>query len=256
MSTVNWNSIFKLPKSALQDDRTIHKTKLNKAGNLTSADKKSLKKMNSLRLFATVQESSTRIFASVDEERDIRCIIFLRCEMQDSEAYAEVARVLHKCFPNPTVILFEGSDQLCISVSITRKNLAEAGTTVIETVTSTGPFCIEDQSRKRFFDSLAFSELPQDNLYVFLEAIAWRVKLSQAIEAVGFFPVCPTCKRATMTSLLDKQGSLSSQIRSISRQQSARDLTLNESSKLRIDKKRLQKQLDTTVEAIKELCND
>ena len=133
MSTVNWNSVFKLPKSALQDDRAIHKTKLTQAGNLTSADDKSLKKMNSLRLFATVQESSTRIFASVDEERDIRCIIFLRCEMQDSEAYAEVARVLHKCFPNPTVILFEGSDQLCISVSITRKNLAEAGTTVVET---------------------------------------------------------------------------------------------------------------------------
>jgi len=59
-----------------------------------------------------------------------------------------------------------------------------------------------------------------------------------------------------MAILLDKQGSLSSQIRSISRQQNTKDLTLNESSKLRIDKKRLQKQLDTTVEAIKELCND
>lgn len=256
MSGFDWNSIFELPKAALAGNRRIPKTVLVKQASLTKTEQKALDKMSRLEHFATVQKSTTRIPPFVDERRDVQSIVFLHCEMGDSHAYAEIGRLLHGCFPNPTVILFNGINHLCISVATTRKSLAEKGAVVVDAVESTGHLYTKDEGLKAFYNSLAFGRLPQGNLQAFLEGMAWNVKLSHAVWSVGFFPSCPAHKQAQLKELLDKQEDLNKKITATIRQRRLdKDLTLNESAKLRMQEKKLSSELDVVVDEMKEICN-
>ena len=138
--SVAWNDIFQLPDTALAGKR-IPKTALVRNAHLTRLEQKALDKIALIEHFATVQKSTTRIAPRVDEERDIQSVIFLRCELSGaSAAYTEFSGILHPCFPNPTVLLFEGGAEICISCAITRKSLAERGVTVVDSTVMTGGF--------------------------------------------------------------------------------------------------------------------
>lgn len=255
MSGRDWNAVFKLPQTALADSRRIPKTVLVKQALLTKTEQKVLDKVRRLELFATVQKSTTRISPYVDEGRDIQSVLFLRCEMARSEAFGEVAALLHKCFPNPTVILFEGPDSACISVAVTRKSLAEKGAVVVDTVRSTGRFSPDDESYGPFLDSLAFEGLSQENLLAFLGDIDWNVRLSRAIGSVGFMPVCDPRDRQRLEALLASQNELTERLADARRRHGDKNLTLNESARVRMEMKGLERELGTVAGQIKELCH-
>ena len=108
MSGVDWNGILRLPEVALAGCRRIPKTVLAKQAMLTRTEQKRLDKVARLEHFATVQKSTTRIPPYEDDERNVQSIVFLRCEMAaGSMAVSEMAELVHKCFPNPTVLLIE-----------------------------------------------------------------------------------------------------------------------------------------------------
>ena len=132
MRDFEWNDVLRLPDAALAGDRRIPKTVLTRQAQLSKTEQKVLDRVGVLAHFATVQKSTTRILPAVDEEHDIQSVLFLRCELSRGAAYAEVARLVHKCFPNPTVILFGGEGEACVSVATTRKSLAEQGATIID----------------------------------------------------------------------------------------------------------------------------
>ncbi|MGN0035072.1 MAG: DUF4391 domain-containing protein, partial [Coriobacteriales bacterium] len=120
---MDWNEILRLPDAALAGYRRIPKTVLTKQAQLTRHEQKVLDKVASIRHFATVQKSTTRILPHVDVERDVQSVIFLHCETTEaSKAYGEVAALLHKCFPNPTVILFDGTGVAGVSAALTRNS--------------------------------------------------------------------------------------------------------------------------------------
>lgn len=256
MSEFDWNSVFKLPDAALAGNRRIPKTVLVRQAGLTKTEQKTLDKVSRLEHFATVQKSTTRVSPYTDEERDLQSIVFLHCEMSGSQAYSEVGRLLHKCFPNPTIIVFDSADAACISIAKTRKSFAEQGAAVIDGTESTGSFRVSDDAFTPFLDSLAFARLPQDNLQMFLDGFSWSVKLSRVIHALGFFPTCSVQERATMEKLLEQYEGLAIRIGEIRKQRRVdKNLSLNESAHLRMDEKQLKRELDTAVNEIKAVCN-
>ena len=75
---------------------------------------------------------------------------------------------MHKCFPNPTVLLVEAGGCACISVALTRRSQAEQGATVVDRVESTGAFDLGRPEYADFLGALAFGRLSQGDLWEYL----------------------------------------------------------------------------------------
>ena len=255
--TTRWNDIFQLPRAALAGDKRIPKTMLVQQAALTKHEQKTLDKAKRIEHFATVQKSTTRMLPYIDDERDIQGIIFLHCELASgTQAVAEVAHLLHKCFPNPTIIMMEAGDKICISVALTRKSHAERGATVVDQVESTGVFDSCDNVYCDFLDALGFNALPQDGLWSYLQTIAWNIMLSRVIKQLGFFPSCERGKRDALYALIEHFDSLNAEVKQLQNDRKSAEISLNESAKLRIKVKKSERELNGIVAEIKELCND
>lgn len=255
MST-RWNDIFQLPDTALAGDKRVPKTMLVQQAALTKHEQKTLDKMRRLEHFATATKATTRILPRVDDERDIQSVIFLRCEMAGtSQAVAEVAHLVHKCFPNPTVIMQDVGDKICVSVSLTRKSHAERGATVMEMVESTGLFDAKTPEWQPFLDTIAYPRLPQGDLYEYLRAMAGNVMLSRAIDALGFYPQVRASDQERILALVNRYDVMRSEVRQLYEQRKMPEVTLNESAKLRIRIRKAENQQNAILDEIKELCN-
>lgn len=251
-----WNDIFQLPDAALAGDKRVPKTMLVQQAALTKHEQKTLDKMRRLEHFATATKATTRMLPRVDEERDIQSVIFLCCEMAGtSQAVAEVAHLVHKCFPNPTVIMQDVGGKVCVSVSLTRKSHSERGATVMETVESTGLFDPRAPEWLPFLDAIAYSRLPQGDLYEYLRAMAGDVMLSRAIDALGFYPQAHTEDQERILVLVNRYDVVRSEVRQLYEQRSGPDVTLNDSAKLRMRIRKAENQQNAILNEIKELCN-
>ncbi len=251
-----WDDVFQLPSAAMAGFKRIPKTVLSKQAMLTRTEQRALDKVRSLSHYATVQRSTTRIPPLVDETHDIQSIVFLHCEMAGSQAYAEMARLIHKCFLNPTVILFGGAKGACVSVALTRKSRSEHGATVVEKVESTGGFDPGDERNRAFLDRLAYGKLPQENLLEYLLAITLNVQLSKAIGVLGYFPECDPAQEGKLFELLTAFEIVSHSAKEkAERRRTDKNLTLNESAKLRMEQKNYEKHAAKLAEQIKEICN-
>lgn len=256
MTDFNWNDAFCLPETALAGGRRIPKTVLTRQARLTKTEQKILDRVGGLSLFATVQKTTTRIPPTVDDDHDIQSILFLSCELTRGLAYSETARLLHKCFPNPTVILFDGGVESCVSVARTRRSLVEQGTTVVEKTESTGPFDVHDPLYEPFLESLALSNLPQTDLLSYLDGIVWDIRLSQTSKALGFYPSFNNRDHSHVERMLDEWERLSGETENVRRQWKDKTLSLNDSARLRIRLRQLERKLGQVEDSIKEVCND
>lgn len=251
-----WNDALRLPERALTGGKRITKTLLVQQAMLTKHEQKMLDRISRLEHFATVQKTSTRILPHIDDEYELQSAIVLRCEMTGtSAAYAETARLLHKCFPNPTIILFDSDNVHYISVAIPRKSLAEHGAVVVESIEGAGAFNAIDPAWSDFLSELAFQKLPQDDLLVFLRAFSQRVRLARAIAVVGSYPRCSADDTGTLFALVAQEDALRITERDIAAARKNRELTLNEAAKLRMKLKDIQKKRGLLATEIKELCH-
>lgn len=256
MSGVDWNGILRLPDAALAGGRRIPKTVLVKQATLTKTEQKRLDKVVRLEHFATVQKSTTRILPYADDERDVQSVLFLRCEMAfGTMAMAEVAELVHKCFPNPTVLLLEADACVCISVALTRKSQAEQGAMVIDRVESTGAFHPFQPGYTDFLDALAFERLSQGDLWEYLLDLSRTVALSCAIGGLGFYPRCPVRDRERLIVLTARYDELGVSVKRLKDRRRSKDVTLNESAKLRMEMKEEERRLRAVADEIKEICN-
>lgn len=252
-----WNDIFQLPEAALAGGRRVPKTALARNGNLTRLEQRSLDAVAHLEHFATVQKSTTRIPPHVDAERDIQSVIFLRCELAGrSAAYAELGRVLHPCFPNPTVLLFENGGEACVSCAETRMSQAERGATVVEGVSSTGGFDPAAALYEPMFEGLALHRLPQGDLYEYVRELSWRLRLGRLAGSLGFYPSCAPGERPRLLELSAERDRLVAERNAIAERRRDRDLTLNESAKLRMEQRDTDKRIEAILGEIKEICHE
>lgn len=255
MRDFSWNDALCLPDAALAGERRIPKTVLTRQAGLTKTEQKALGRVACLAHFATVQKSTTRIPPTQDEEHDIQSVVFLRCELAGNAAYAEVAALLHKCFPNPTVILFGGEGEACVSVALTRRSLAEQGASVIDRIESTGAFDPRDEKYGGFLKTISFDALPQGDLLSFLEGLASAITLSRAIDSLGFYPACAPQDRERLLSLVAEKDALDSRIADLCRQRHDKDISLNDSAHLRMEIKHLECDAANLTNQIKEICH-
>ena len=254
--SARWEDILRLPGAAYTGGRRVPKTVLTSRAMLTKHEQRTLDKMSRLEHFATVAKGTAQVLPRVDEEYDIQSVIFLRCEMKgDSQAVAEVARLLHGCFPNPTVILQEAGDGIAVSVALTRRSHAERGATVVSDVESTGLFDPDNERYAPFLNSLAFDRLPQDDLLSYLEAIASCVRLSQAIVPLGFYPVCAPQDRGRLLQLVADYRRRQSEVDALETERRDKDVSPNESAQLRMKIKAARQKLDAAVEEIRGICH-
>jgi hypothetical protein len=253
--SIRWKDVFLLPDAAYAGDRRIPKTVLTSRAMLTKREQKTLDKMRRLEHFATVSKGTAQILPCIDEEHDIQSIIFLRCEMAgDSQAVAEVANLLHRCFPNPTVILQESGDDVAISVAMTRKSLAEQGATVVSNVESTGLFIPKDERYSSFLQVLAFDNLPQDDLLSYLHALADCVRLSQAIRPLGFYPRCEPSNHEHLLELVSEYDECQKEVDMLADRRSDKDISPNESARLRMEIIASEKRRNKKLEEIRAIC--
>ncbi|MDD7554369.1 DUF4391 domain-containing protein [Schaalia hyovaginalis] len=253
--SVRWNDIFQLPERALAGGRRVPKTVLTKQAGLTRLEQRSLDRVARIEHWATVQKSTARVLPHVDEAYDIQSIVFLRIELSRGAAFAEVSRLLHKCFPNPTVVLAEGGNDVSVSVAITRRSLAEQGATVVERVDGTGAFDPGDRAWEGFLDALAFDALPQDDLLAYLVAMGRAVRLSRAIPVLGRYPACDPSRADELAALIAEHDRLASEARGIDDRRRDRELSLNETAKLRMQLKAVEKNRDEVANKIRSICN-
>ena len=254
--SVEWNDIFRLPSAALAG-RRVPKTMLTKNAHLTRLEQKALDKISLIEHWATVQRSSTRIPPHVDVERDIQAVVFLRCELTGrSAAYAELARVIHPCFPNPTVLLFENGGEVCLSCAVTRMSQAERGATVVEDVTSTGGFDPADPLYASLLADLAFNRMPQGDLYEYVRELSWLLRLGRLTGSLGFYPSCAPAQRARLLELSVERDELVARRNSIAEQRRDRNLTLNETARLRMEQHDTDEIIEAILEEIKEICHE
>ena len=253
--SARWEDILRLPEAAYAGGRRVPKTVLTSRAMLTRHEQRTLDKMSRLEHFATVAKGTAQVLSRVDEEHDIQSVIFLRCEMRgDSQAVAEVARLLHGCFPNPKVILQEAGGSVAISVALTRKSHAERGATVVYDVVSTGLFDPDDRRYEPFLDSLAFERLPQDDLLSYLEAIASCTRLSQGIVPLGFYPACAPQDRDRLLLLVAEYRRQQAEVDALATERRGKDVSPNESARLRMDIRKKEQMSAGTLAEIKRLC--
>lgn len=253
---IDWNGIFDLPSAALAGDRRVPKTVVVRQAELSKREQKTLNKVKLLTHFATVQKTTTRILPHKDEKHDIESIVFLRCGMLGvNAAFAEVAGLLHRCFPNPTILLMEGSASVCVSAALTRRSLAEKGAMVVEEQQSTSVLDPDDQKTWDMLEGLAFEKLPQEDLLAYLRELMWRIRLIRASEMLGFYPECPARDKENLLRMLAEVERLSRADSDIKQERRNKDLSLNEQMKLRIRLKNVEEQRDRVVAVIKELCD-
>lgn len=253
--SAEWNEVFRLPGAALAG-RRVPKAALLRNARLTRLEQKALDKASLIEHWATVQKSTTRIPPHVDDVRDIQSIIFLRCELTGcSAAYVELARVIHPCFPNPTVLLFENGGEVCLSCAVTRMSRAERGTTVVEEISSTGGFDPVDPLYAPLLADLALNRMPQDDLYEYVRELSWRLRLGRLTGSLGFYPSCAPAQRARLLELSTEHDDLVARRNVIAEQRRDRGLTLNETAKLRMEQRNTDKKIEAILEKIKETCH-
>lgn len=255
MMDFNWNAVLHLPNAALAGNRRIPKTVLVRQAKLTKAEQRILDHVGLLSHFATVQKSTTRIPPVVDADHDIQSVLFLRCELVHGSAYAETARLVHSCFPNPTVILFDIENKACVSAASTRRSLSEQGATVIDRIKNTGAFDLRDSLYAPFLAALDFRSLPQSDLLSYLDGIIWDIRLAQTSKTLGFYPSFKGSDHSHVERLLDEWEDLSGETQEVRRRWMDKELSLNDSARLRVTLRQLEKRLDQMKDSIKEACN-
>lgn len=257
--TMSWNDILKLPEGALAGERRIPKTRLAEQAKLAKASKipmPLLDKLRDIRFFASLNKSNSRILPVKNDAYDIKSIIFLTCGLNSTKGITDALRMVHSCFPNPTVILAEGfaNPGIAISAALRRKNLAEHGAFVTERIYASGLFEAESPEYTPYLERLSFASLPQATLLNYLTALGDRTLLARSVRTLGFYPICKDSDTDLLMGHVKTMDALTSKISELKDARKAKDATLADTTKLRVEMRKLEQQRASVMDEIKEIC--
>lgn len=254
---VIWADILQLPAASLAGGKPIPKTVLTAQGGLTKIEEKLLKQYSRLTHVATIQRATARIAPVSDDEHEIGSVIYLSCELVRSGGFGELAAVLHKTFPNPVVLLFEEpGGKAGVSVSLKRNSHAEKGAVVVERTESARLFDPEDVAYADYLADIRHNALPQSDLLAYVTALCDRTAKAAAIGTIGEYPHCKDADTKQLMALLFRLRDTQSEINVLRSQYRDKEATIAESSRLRMQLKRKERERDSIAIEIKELCHD
>lgn len=257
MST-NWNDILQLTAATLEGDRRIPKTVITeqaRRSKVASRPEPFHEKLRGVRHFATLTKSNSHILPVRDDAYDVESVLFPTMELRAVKATPDAVRMLHGCFPNPTVFLMTdaGGKEISVSVAIRRKNLAERGAFVTEREVATGFFDPSVEPYRVFLERLAYREMPQTTLLEYASAFADRCLAACTVRTLGYYPRYRDTDVDTLISRVKRLHELESSIDELKAARRAKGATLAETSKIRVEISRLEKERDSAAASIKEL---
>lgn len=164
--------------------------------------------------------------------------------------------MIHGCFPNPTVALAEGhaNPGIAISVALRRKNLAEHGAFVTERIYASGLFDANRPEYAPYLERLSFRTLPQTTLLDYLTALGDRTLLARSVKALGFYPICKDADIDLLMGHVKTMNALTSKIGELKDARKSKDATLADTTKLRVEMRKLEQQRESVMDEIKEIC--
>ena len=252
---MEWEKMLGLPAATLAGNRRIPKTQLAAQGRYTKREEKLLAAAESLTHVATLQKSNTPMLPVSDEEHDVAAILYLRCVMKRRSGTAELAELLHRTFPNPTVLLFETEGACGVSVALKRKSLAEHGAVVVEQIAGTGWFDPDDAAYADYVARIAYPALPQATLLEFVHTFAQRTLGVRCIGTLGFYPAVREGAADELVVQVRRMSELQTRIEELQARRRSRETSLADSTKLRAEIKKLEKERSAVAEGVKELCD-
>lgn len=254
--SIEWNDILKLPQGARAGDRRVPKTQLVKQAGLSKTQESLLGKVRDVRFFASLSKSNSYIQPVKNDEYDIESIIFLALELTSSKGASEATRLIHSCFPNPTVLLIKGFEEssMAISVATRRKSQAEHGAFVTEKVQSTGLFDRKSEAYQPFLSRIGYGELPQMTLLEYLRSLGDRCQVASAIRTLGYYPICKNSDVDLLMGLVKEMNELTSKIGELENARKAKDATLAHTTKLRVEMRNIEQQRTRMLNEIRKIC--
>lgn len=257
--TLSWNDILKLPEACLAGDKRIPKTQLVEQAKLAKASAASIKlfdKLRDIRFFASLTKTNSHVQPVKNDGYDIESVIFLTCGLNSTTGISEALRMVHGCFPNPTVMLAEGhaNPGIALSIALRRKNLAEHGAFVTERVYASGLFDAGKTEYVPYLERLAFSTLPQTTLLDYLVALGDRTLLARSVKALGFYPICKDADADLLMGHVKSMNELTSKIGELKDARKSKDATLAGTTKLRVEMRKLEQQRESVMDEVKEIC--
>ena len=132
---------------------------------------------------------------------------------------------------------------------------AEQGATVVDRIEATGAFDPGRSEYAEFLGALAFVRLSQGDLWEYLLDLSHTVTLSRAIGGLGFYPRCPAQDREKLIALTSRYDELGASVKRLKEQRRSKDITLNESAKLRMETKEEERRLKAIADELREICN-
>ncbi len=253
----DWQGVLSLPEATLPSGRTtVYKTDIVRNGALTKREERLLSSVASIEFFAAVSRESAKVPAVVDDDHDIRSIVFLRVIARPGASLVELAPTIHKAFPNPTVILFECGKRIGLSAAVRRLSLAEKGAVAMEEVQVSPLFDSGDSRYSGLLEALSFRSLPQDDQLSFVRGIASGIRLSRAVAKLGYFPSCPPKERESLWDLMGAYEESASKVEALEARRRDKDTSFGESASLRVTIEQEKVIRDEAARRIGELCDE
>lgn len=253
--SIAWNEILQLPHAAYTGDARITKTKLTQEADLSKNEQRELDKLRRLGYYAATNKATTRMPSYEDDERDVKAVVFLRCELAKECGFSELSSILHKAFAHPSILLFEEPNgKVGVSASLKRKSLAEKGAVVVDRIESTKFFDPNDELHSSYLSDLAYESLSQDDLLAFAAALCDRTAKAAAINIIGEYPKCIDVYTPRLMALLGHIKDTQAEINALKLRHRDKGTSLPESSRIRMDLKKKERERDAFVAEIKELC--
>lgn len=216
-----------------------------------------------VRFYASLQKSNSYIAPVRNDEYDIESVIFLRCTLKSNKGMSDAYRILHSCFPNPTVLLIESelSNGIEVSVAIRRKSQAEKGAFVTEAIYTSGLFhrgvYKDDESSKgyeQFLADIALSRLPQNDLLAYVRGLGNACRLAGSVRLLGYYPQCEPARVEELMLHVAKLESLERKLNEIDRLRKDKDISLNDSAKLRVQSMDVKREIEAVRGQVQEVC--
>lgn len=255
---VEWNHYLQLPEMTLQGKR-IPKTVFSVKASLSKKEQKTLDLLKELRNYAMIGKSNTGILPHIDDTYDIQAVIYLDCMLTSWQRTGELAALLHRSLPNPTVLLMHTMDLLdgrMVSVAVKRKSLAETGAMVVESLESTDVLDPTGASTAMFWQAIKYDNLPQNDLLEYVHGIQDAILFHNARPRLGFTPKPTPARRAEIHENLVRLKQLDTEIGRLKTKRRDKDTTFGESAELRVIESGKKEEAQTIVNRIKELCHD
>lgn len=123
-----------------------------------------------------------------------------------------------------------------------------------EKIYASGLFKAESPEYTPYLERLSFASLPQTTLLDYLVALGDRTLLARSVKTLGLYPICKDSDADLLMGHVKTMDVLTSKIDELKDARKAKDAILAETTKLRVEMRKLEQQHTSVMDEIKEIC--